>query len=157
MGIEIERKFLVDPEEWRQLSKPGGTYYKQGYIVNDAHRTVRVRIAGEQAYLTIKGITSGISRKEYEYAIPVEDAVELLENFAVSLIEKKRYCINFAGKLWEIDEFAGDNEGLIMAEIELEHEADEFEVPGWVTTEVTGDMRYYNSVLSQQPFTSWNE
>jgi adenylate cyclase len=155
MGVEIERKFLVDVEKWHQFDKPEPTYLKQGYIVNEAHKSIRVRIAGEQASLTLKGATSGITRNEYEYPVPVKDAVELLNNFAVSWIEKERYCINFAGYLWEVDQFLGDNTGLITAEIELEHEAEEFELPTWVTKEVSTDKRYYNSCLSLRPFNKW--
>jgi adenylate cyclase len=151
MAVEIERKFLVDLKKWVQLIKPEGVYLKQGYLVNEISKTVRVRIAGEKAYLTIKGTTSGISRNEYEYPIPVNDAVEMLENLAVSLIEKKRYRISFAGKVWEVDEFLGDNLGLVMAEIELKHQSEEFEIPAWVTKEVSGDVRYYNSNLSVNP------
>ena len=154
---EIERKFLVDHKKWRQLDKPEPTHLRQGYIVNEVNKTIRVRIAGEQAYLTIKGPTTEISRSEYEYPLPLKDAIELLDNFAVSWIEKKRYRINFAGHLWEVDEFLGDNLGLIVAEIELEHEAAEFELPGWVGVEVSGDKRYYNSSLSIYPFSKWKQ
>jgi adenylate cyclase len=153
--MEIERKFLVDAEHWRQLAKPEPTHLRQGYIVNEVDKTIRVRMAGEKAYLTIKGATTGISRSEYEYPLPVRDAIELLDSFAVSWIEKKRYRINFAGHLWEVDEFLGDNLGLIVAEIELGHEAAEFELPGWISVEVSGDKRYYNSSLSIHPFKKW--
>jgi adenylate cyclase len=155
MGVEIERKFLINKEKWQQLAKPLGTHFKQGYMVNDERRVIRVRIAGNNAFLTIKGITTGISRKEYEYPIPVKDAEEMLDNFAGSIVEKIRYCITFAGKVWEADEFLGDNHGLLMAEIELEHEGEEFELPSWIENEVTGDGRYYNSNLSLHPFTKW--
>jgi adenylate cyclase len=155
MGVEIERKFLIDKEKWQQLAKPGGVYFKQGYIVSDAQQTIRIRIAGDNAFLTIKGATTGISRKEYEYTIPVKDAQEMLDSFAGSIVEKTRCYITFAGKVWEADEFLGDNQGLLVAEIELEHEAEEFEIPEWVMEEVTGDGRYYNSNLSIHPFTKW--
>ena|ERR1700744_6142334 len=156
MGIEIERKFIIDPEKWRQLAKPEPKHLRQGYLLNDKSRTIRIRVADKQAWLTIKGATSGISRKEYEYPILANDAIELLNNFALSWIEKKRYRINFAGKIWEADEFLGDNAGLLIAEIELEHEAEDFEIPDWVTTEVSGDRRYYNSSLSTHPFIKWD-
>jgi adenylate cyclase len=155
MGLEIERKFLVDHEKWRQVVKPAGTHYRQGYLLNDDRRTIRVRVTDEQGFITLKGATTGITRKEYEYKIPVEDGNELLDGFARSEIEKIRYRIDFAGKLWEVDEFLGDNEGLIMAEIELENETEEFEKPGWVTMEVSDDERYYNSYLSTHPFKKW--
>lgn len=155
MGLEIERKFLVDEKQWNLLAKPAGLSLKQGYLVNQANKVIRVRIAGEQAYLTIKGAVQGITRNEYEYEIPVKDGIELLDNFAVSCVEKIRYCINFADKLWEIDVFLGDNNGLIVAEIELEHEDEQFELPRWVGGEVTGEEKYYNSALSIHPYKKW--
>ena len=155
MAVEIERKFLVDAEKWAQLIKPEPTHLKQGYLVNDELKTIRVRIAGEKAYLTIKGRTVGISRSEYEYPLPVKDAIELLDTLAISFIEKNRYCINFAGHTWEVDVFLGDNTGLIAAEIELETAATEFELPDWITIEVSADTRYYNSNLSVKPYNKW--
>ena len=156
MGVEIERKFLVDKEQWTQLAKPQGKHYRQGYILSEVTKTIRVRITDEHGYITIKGATEGISRKEYEYIIPINEGAELLDNFAVSELEKTRYCINFAGKVWEVDEFLGDNKGLLVAEIELENEAETFKLPAWATTEVTGDKKYYNSNLAVKPFKSWN-
>jgi adenylate cyclase len=156
MGIEIERKFLVDKKQWEQLTKPLGKHYRQGYILSDVTKTIRVRITDEHGYITIKGATQGISRKEYEYIIPVNEGAELLDNFAVSELEKIRYCINFAGKVWEIDEFSGNNEGLLVAEIELKSETETFKLPPWITVEVTDDKRYYNSNLAVKPFNSWN-
>ncbi len=155
MGLEIERKFLVDHEKWRQVIKPAGTHYRQGYLLNDDRRTIRVRVTDQQGFITIKGATSGITRKEYEYKIPVADGNELLDGFALSEVEKIRYRIDFAGKLWEVDKFLGDNEGLIMAEIELKNETEEFKKPGWLTMEVSDDARYYNSNLSIHPFKKW--
>ena len=155
MGVEIERKFLVDHEKWQQVVKPVGTHYRQGYLLDDDHRTIRIRVTDKQGYITFKGATKGITRKEYEYKIPVEDGNELLNGFAISEVEKIRYRIEFAGKLWEVDVFAGDNAGLIMAEIELQHETEEFEHPGWVTIEVSDDERYYNSNLAVNPYKKW--
>jgi CYTH domain-containing protein len=155
MGVEIERKFLVDQEKWQQLAKPAGTHYRQGYILSEAAKTIRVRITDKQGYLTIKGATQGISRKEYEYTIPVNEGAELLDNFAEAELEKYRYCITFAGKVWEVDEFLGDNQGLLIAEIELQDEKEAFELPPWVTVEVSGDKKYYNSHLSVHPFSKW--
>jgi len=155
MGLEIERKFLVDHEKWRQVVKPVGAHFRQGYLLNDNKRTIRIRVAGEEGFITIKGATSGITRKEYEYKIPAKEGIEMLDAFAESEVEKTRYRIEFAGKLWEVDEFAGDNTGLIMAEIELENEAEAFEKPIWVTIEVSDDTRYYNSNLSVHPFKKW--
>jgi len=155
MGVEIERKFLVDHEKWQTLVKPAGTHYRQGYLLDDARRTIRVRVAGEQGFITIKGTTTGITRKEFEYKIPVDEAIELINNFAETEIEKTRYRITVAGKLWEVDEFLGDNCDLIMAEIELTNENEEFEKPVWVTSEVSDDNRYYNSNLSKNPYKNW--
>lgn len=155
MAIEIERKFLVDYQQWQQLEKPEGTHYRQGYILSDDKKTIRVRITDKVGYITIKGKTQGISRSEYEYTIPLKDGEEMLDNFAISELEKVRYCIDFAGKTWEVDDFMGDNEGLLMAEIELDDEAETFELPPWITVEVTDDKRYYNSRLAVNPFKNW--
>jgi adenylate cyclase len=155
MGVEIERKFLVDHNKWLQLSKPDAMHYRQGYILSDDTKTIRVRITPHNGYITIKGVTKGFSRSEYEYIIPITEAAELLDNFAISQLEKYRYNIDFAGKLWEVDEFLGDNTGLLVAEIELDSEDEQFELPPWVTEEVTGDNRYYNSSLSVKPFSKW--
>lgn len=155
MGVEIERKFLVDPQKWEQFEKPEGKPYKQGYLVNEKHKTVRIRTAGDQAFITIKGATEGFTRKEFEYEIPLKDARELLKNFDLQGIEKTRYRIPLGGKVWEIDVFSGGNEGLIVAEIELKSETDEFEKPDFLLEEVTDDARYYNSNLVLQPFKSW--
>ena len=155
MGAEIERKFLVNHTKWKQLNKPKGLKYKQGYLVNEADKVVRIRVTDSGAYLTIKGITSGITRKEFEYQIPNNDAIELLDNFSGAKIEKIRYKISHEGKLWEVDEFSGDNLGLIIAELELKSEAETFTLPDWVTLEVSNDARYYNSNLSINPFKNW--
>ncbi len=155
MAIEIERKFLVDKEKWQQLEKPVPMHLRQGYIFSDENKTIRIRVADDQAFITIKGSTTGMSRSEFEYTIPANEGVQLLDSFAVSELEKYRYNITFAGKLWEVDVFLGDNQGLLVAEIELDSEDEEFELPLWVTTEVTGDKRYYNSKLSTHPFKNW--
>lgn len=155
MGVEIERKFLVDHKKWCEVEKPEGYYYRQGYLLNEGLRTIRVRVTDEQGYITLKGPTKGITRNEYEYKIPVEDGNELLDGFAATEVEKIRYRIEVANKLWEIDEFLGDNHGLIIAEIELQREDEQFELPGWVTVEVSDDARYYNSNLSTHPFSGW--
>jgi adenylate cyclase len=155
MGVEIERKFLVDHKKWRSIAKPQGTHYRQGYVLNDSNRTIRIRVTDTQGYITIKGASEGISRKEYEYKIPAGDGIELLDGFAKSEVEKIRYRVEFEGKLWEVDEFLGDNKGLIMAEIELGNENDEFKKPAWVTREVSDDERYYNSNLSVNPYKNW--
>lgn len=154
MGVEIERKFLVKNSSWKAGAK--GTAYRQGYLCTDKERTVRARIAGEKAYLTIKGKSTGASRMEFEYEIPVEDAHVLLKNLCVKpIIEKHRYCIEYQGFVWEVDEFSGENQGLIIAEIELSEEDQFFEKPEWLGAEVTGELKYYNSRLSQHPYSKW--
>jgi adenylate cyclase len=154
MGTEIERKFLLTGDAWRGMAV--GIEYRQGYLGLDKERTVRVRIAGDQAFLTIKGKTNGISRMEYEYPIPVEDASILLAELCEQpIIEKKRYKISYQGFVWEVDEFFGENEGLFVAEIELEEEGQEFEKPPWVGTEVSSDRRYCNASLIKKPYSMW--
>lgn len=152
MGTEIERKFLVTGETWR--SAPG-THYTQGYLSRDPNRTVRVRIAGDHAWLTIKGRTTGATRAEFEYEIPMSDAHDLLRLCDHPIIDKIRHTITHDGHLWEVDEFLGENEGLIIAEIELDSENEPFTHPPWLGQEVTADPRYYNANLSQHPFTKW--
>ncbi|MEO7215638.1 CYTH domain-containing protein [Mucilaginibacter sp.] len=157
MAIEIERKFLVDHAKWNALAKPAGKLFKQGYILSDDKRTVRIRVTDEAAYLTLKGSTTGISRSEYEYTIPIADGNEILSGLTVSAIEKVRYEIDFAGNTWEVDIFSGDNDGLIVAEIELEQEDQAFERPDWVAREVTDDHRYSNASLSVNPHKNWGD
>ena len=154
MGKEIERKFLLKGDAWRDLAQ--GTMYRQGYLNSAKERTVRVRTVGDKAFLTIKGITVGATRAEYEYEIPFVDCNALLDNLAEKpLIEKKRYKIKQGEFVWEIDEFFGDNKGLIVAEVELTSEDQAFPKPEWVGDEVTGDPRYFNSNLIKHPFTKW--
>jgi len=157
MGVETERKFLVKKDLWNKVRKEG-TRYRQGYMLRQEDKTIRIRlIEGDQGYITIKGKAQGISRPEYEYPLPEKDAEELLENFCDAVVSKKRYKINIEGKLWEVDEFLGDNEGLIVAELELKEESEQFNLPEWIDTEVTGDLRYYNSELSVNPFKNWKQ
>lgn len=154
MAVEIERKFLIKNDSWRQLSK--GKTYRQGYLSSDKERTVRVRTAGDKGYLTIKGITIGATRVEYEYEIPLGDAISMLDELCIyPLIEKTRYEIRSDGLVWEVDEFEGANQGLIIAEVELETEDQVFTAPDWVGEQVTGDPRYYNVNLIENPFTTW--
>jgi len=155
MGIEIERKFLVNKEKWGQVIKHESSSYRQGYIVTDPEKTIRVRLTDKSGYITIKGCTVGAARPEFEYSIPKEDAVQLLDNFCSSELSKVRYFITYDNKLWEVDEFAGQNEGLIVAEIELSSEEEAFSLPPWVAQEVTGDKRYSNSNLSVNPYRNW--
>ncbi|HEY5369759.1 MAG TPA: UPF0158 family protein [Hanamia sp.] len=155
MALEIERKYLVDDKKWLALSKQEGNHYRQGYIVTEPKKTIRVRITETKCFITIKGESTGATRSEYEYEIPRKDAEELLDNFCVAELEKTRYKIIYKNKLWEVDEFLGENEGLIIAEIELNEEDEIFEIPEWVANEVTGDERYYNANLVQNPYHNW--
>jgi adenylate cyclase len=156
MGIEIERKFLLKGDGWRGLGQP--TVMRQGYLVADPVRTVRVRIEGERAVITIKSKSTGASRGEWEYEIPVPDAAELLERLCEQpLVEKVRHRIGHAGHTWEVDEFQGENAGLLVAEIELGSEDEAFEKPDWIGQEVTGDKRYYNSSLIRLPYSKWKD
>lgn len=155
MATEIERKFLVINDTWRSLSQ--GTVYRQGYIpTQDKVTTIRVRIIGNQAYLTIKSKAEGISRHEFEYPIPLEDAQIMLNTLCRRpFIEKIRYKIKIEDLIWEIDEFQGDNEGLILAEVELKTETQVITLPTWIGEEVTHDLRYYNINLVNHPYSKW--
>ena len=156
MGKEIEKKFLIANDDWRQLGK--GKPYCQGYLNAEKGRTVRVRTISDRGILTIKGPSEGAARLEYEYDIPVDEALEMLDRLCHKpLIEKTRYKIDYAGFTWEVDEFKGVNEGLLFAEIELQYEGQEFETPPWIGREVTGDSRYYNANLVKNPFSAWKD
>jgi len=150
---EIERKFLVGNAEWRDGA--AGVRMAQGYLSLDPNRTVRVRLAGASAWLTIKGLTEGISRAEFEYEIPAAHAENLLKMCLPELVEKTRYRIYHHGYIWEVDVFHGENEGLIMAEVELSFESDSPDLPPWDLTEVSKDPRYFNSYLASHPFKTW--
>ncbi len=154
MGIEIERKFLVSGEGWRDAAT-ASTRYSQGYLSRDPARTVRVRIAGDAAFLTIKGATQGATRAEFEYAVPLADAQQLLALCDGPVVEKIRHLCPHEGMTWEVDEFLGANAGLVVAEIELVSETQPFECPGWLGAEVTGDARYVNANLAVRPFSNW--
>lgn len=156
MATEIERKFLVRDDSWRAGST--GTEFRQGYLTTDPERTVRVRLSGDQGYLTIKGKTCGATRSEFEYLIPASDAARLLDDLCLRpLVEKTRFAIRHEGHEWVLDEFHGDNAGLLLAEIELRDEAESFEVPPWAGREVTDDPRYYNASLIAYPYCEWAE
>jgi CYTH domain-containing protein len=155
MGLEIERKFLVNHAKWAVTEKPKREFYKQGYMLTDPNKTIRVRATDTKGFLTIKGKTEGATRAEFEYEIPKEEAIQLLDMFAVSDLTKYRYKVFFAEKLWEVDVFLGENEGLIIAEIELSSEDETFDLPDWAAEEVTGVNKYYNSNLSTFPFKRW--
>jgi adenylate cyclase len=154
MSVEIERKFLVCDERWRRLGQ--GVLLRQGYLSSQAERIVRVRIEGDAAVLTIKGRNVGITRGEWEYLIPLADAQVFLDTLCERpIIEKYRYRISHEGMVWEVDEFLGDNSGLVVAEIELDSEDQAFAKPDWVGAEVTQDPRYYNANLLRRPYSTW--
>ena len=152
MAVEIERKYLVMGQPWLQVP---GVVYRQGYLNRDKTRTVRVRVAGEAAFLTIKGVNVGATRAEFEYPIPLADAEALLSLCDGPLIEKTRYLLDHAGTRWELDVFAGDNAGLVVAEVELASEDQAFARPDWLGVEVTQDARYFNSNLAVHPYCRW--
>jgi adenylate cyclase len=154
MATEIERKFLVHGTHWR---RGPGVRLSQGYLNRDKERTVRVRIAGDRAFLTIKGLTRGASRAEFEYEIPLADAEQILQLSDGPIIQKTRYVIVHDGSTWEVDEFLGDNAGLVLAEIELTSEGQPFRHPPWLGAEVTHDSRYLNSCLASHPYCKWLE
>lgn len=157
MGQEIERKFLVLDNSWRE-QVIRHTRMCQGYLNDTQLSSVRVRIEGDKAYLNIKSATLGVFRKEFEYPIPVDEANEILRELAHKpLIEKTRYYLEYADHVWEVDVFEGDNAGLIVAEVELEHESESLEVPPWAGEEVSADPRYYNVCLVKHPFKDWNK
>ena len=154
MAIEIERKFLIKEKPFSIAKR--SLKINQGYIINEKSKVIRVREKGDDYFLTIKGNNIGISRLEYDFPISKEDAKELIFHFCkTTLIEKTRHYIEHKGHTWEVDEFHGKNNGLIIAEIELESEDEKFEIPDWVGEEVTQDDRYYNMNLAIHPFTSW--
>ncbi len=155
MAIEIERKFLVKKDQWRTLAS--GQIYRQGYILAEPGRTVRVRIVGNQGYLTIKGPGKlGGARPEFEYPIPVADAQEILQTLCNQpLIEKTRHKIPIGDLIWEVDEFHGENQGLILAEVELKSEDQSIQIPDWIGQEVTSDRRYFNAYLVTHPYSQW--
>ena len=155
MGMEIERKYLVRDDRWRGQSRTAAPY-RQGYLSMDPARSVRVRIAGDSAAVTIKGPSSGAARSEFEYPIPIHDAEEILAELCVKpIIAKTRHIVLFAGHKWEIDEFQGENEGLIIAEVEIDDASREIALPDWAGAEVTGDARYFNLNLVTHPYNSW--
>jgi CYTH domain-containing protein len=154
MGREIERKFLVIDDSWKTDTL--GEFCRQGYLSLKKERLVRVRTLGEKGYLTVKGLSHGISRPEYEYEIPLKDAHEMLDQLCERpLVEKNRYRLAFKGMTWEIDEFVGENDGLVVAEIELDSEDQAIALPHWVGTEVSLDPKYYNFNLVRHPYKDW--
>ncbi len=156
MGQEIERKFLVTNQSWR--SQVEGKLYRQGYIPTTDVRTVRIRTVGDQGFITLKGPVVNMTRPEYEYEIPLADAQTMLDTLCdPPLIEKYRYRLPIDDVLWEIDEFLGENQGLLMAEVELTSPDQRVHLPAWIGDEVTGDSRYYNSNLARNPFSQWGK
>ncbi|MFC4929740.1 CYTH domain-containing protein [Massilia sp. GCM10023247] len=156
MAVEIERKFLVVGSAWRTLGQ--ASLLRQGYLSDDPERTVRVRIEGEVARLTIKGKNRGATRGEWEYPIPVPEAAELLDGLCLQpLVEKIRHRIAAGAHTWEVDEFLGANAGLVVAEIELASEEEAFDKPDWIGQEVTHDHRYFNSNLIRHPYSAWKD
>ena len=154
MATEIERKFLTIGEGWR--SSEAVTSIRQGYLVAEKERSVRVRIRGDEAWITVKGGGAGISRSEFEFPIPVEEACEMLDTLCLpEQIDKHRYLVSLGDHTWEVDEFHGANEGLVIAEIELSSEDESFDRPDWLGEEVSDDPRYFNARLIREPFTRW--
>lgn len=154
MGKEIERRFLLADESWR--GQGSGVEFRQGFLSTVKERVVRVRLAGGKGTLTIKGLTQGFSKLEFEYEIPPEEARDLLDSLCEKpLIEKTRYRIKHGGLVWEVDEFAGENNGLVLAEVELSHENQPIDKPAWLGPEISGDPRYFNSNLVKNPFSQW--
>lgn len=157
MPIEIERKFLVK-QDWKTIVKDHDCIsIRQGYLCRDSNCTVRIRIANNRGILTIKGKSKTLARPEYEYDVDLVEAEELMQMTSGSIIEKKRYFVPVHGKTWELDVFSGDNEGLVVAELELQDEEEQFEKPDWIGEEVTDDGRYGNSSLSRFPYKDWQE
>jgi adenylate cyclase len=156
MGQEIERKFLIKGDFKQAVSS--STRITQGYLSSSAERNVRVRIRGDKGYITVKGMgsASGATRFEWEKEIPVKDVEELLKLCEPGIIDKTRYIVEYGGHTFEVDEFYGDNEGLVMAEVEIESEDEQVVKPEWLGQEVTGDKRYYNAMLTKHPYKSWS-
>ena len=155
MGTEIERKFLVTSDDWRDGAR-AGAFYQQGYLSSAESCSIRVRVSDKRAFLNIKSATLNITRTEYEYPLPLDDAREILDHLCTGpLIEKTRYFVPYGGFEWEVDVFEGDNQGLVVAEIELEHADQAFDKPSWAGNEVSEDARYYNVCLAKHPFKDW--
>lgn len=155
--MEIERKYKVKKDLWAELDKPAGEKIIQAYLCSGKDGVIRVRVRNNQGSMAIKGKTTNISREEFEFPVPVDIANEIIKKFAAGTIEKIRYIIPYKGKTWEVDEFSGHNEGLIIAEIELNSEDEVFELPEWVGKEVSDDSRYFNASLSHHPYEEWKD
>jgi len=157
LPFEIEYKFLVSDDGWRELGAPG-VRYRQGYLAQSEECTVRVRAGGGHGYFTIKGPRIGITRAEFEYTIPESDANEIIDSLCgTRVVNKTRYSIEYRGLVWEVDEFHGANTGLILAEVELEREDQPFDKPSWVGRDVSQNPRYANAMLAVRPYQTWSE
>jgi len=157
MAIEIEHKFLLKNNDWKKETYKS-TEYKQAYIISDNKRSVRIRITDDKAWLNIKSATIGTHRQEYEYEIPLNDAVEILNTLCEKpIIEKTRHLVSYKQHTWEIDVFSGDNYGLTVAEVELNSIGEQFEKPDWIAAEVTHDLKYYNNNLCKNPYKNWKK
>ena len=157
MPIEIERKFLLKDESWRKVAN-NGTQFRQGYLSESGPGSVRIRIEGDLANINIKSATLDMQRMEYEYSIPLSDGHEMLDELCIKpIIEKTRYHVTENDTLWEIDVFKGDNEGLVVAEVELDSKDEVVKLPDWIGNEVTEDTRYYNVCLVKHPFKDWDK
>lgn len=155
MGLEIERKFLVKKELWDKVEKGEGEVCLQTYLSTEPERTIRARVIGDRAYLTIKGKTNNLTRSEFEYEIPKSEGESIIKEFGQNPINKVRYKIKIKDHIWEVDEFFDDNAGLLVAEIELNSESETFEKPEWIGEEISHDARYYNVCLQENPFKNW--
>jgi adenylate cyclase len=155
MPLEIEHKYIVNKSEWLKLKPENSLAIKQAYLSTDPEKTIRLRTLGNSAFITIKGKTTNAVRKEYEYEIPISEANEMIELFGENVIEKTRHYIHYQDHLWEVDEFFGLNDGLMIAEIELTAEDEIYAVPIWVAQNVTEDAKYYNSYLIKRPYSTW--
>ena len=155
MATEIEHKYLVIKDIWEKIIPNKSVEIRQAYLLTDPEKTIRVRTKGNSGFITIKGKANRASRLEFEYEIPIEDAIELINKFCSNLIEKTRHIVIHDNNTWEVDEFKGLNAGLIVAEIELASEDDKYSIPNWIEKNVTEDLRYANSNLSIKPFTTW--
>jgi adenylate cyclase len=157
MAMEIERKFLVAGDGWKQ-GNPQGRHYRQGYLPTDSSAAIRIRVSSDRGWITIKKRESNLARREYEYEIPLNEAAEIMDELCLKpLIEKTRYKVPWETKIWEIDVFSGENEGLVVAEIELDSEEDTFAKPPWLGEEITHDPRYLNVNLARHPFCRWGK
>lgn len=157
MATETEHKYLVKKELWEKVVPDKSVLIRQAYMVTDPEKVIRLRTKGDKAFITIKGKAQGASRPEFEYEIPFADAMELIRDFCSALVEKTRHYVTYENKLWEVDEFAGLNAGLFVAEIELRDEDEKYPIPGWVSENVTMDHRYANSNLAVHPYNTWKK